>query len=159
MLTKNHERLPNAELRELAHWTRTHITESELIASQLPRVIPSKRNPVSKPDSWYPNQSIFQQIMTLGIPVRGNKAAFYKWMSQENPYLANQIPLNMNYPVPRARGIKTVPVDATIRVACLGCEHSVLPLPNRRLLLPLLHSNRLPKTDLPITLALPMASY
>jgi 6-hydroxy-3-succinoylpyridine 3-monooxygenase len=93
--TKNHERRPNAELKEYAHWTRTHITEAELLASQLPRVIPHGRHPVSKPDTWYPHQPIFQKIMELGIPVRGNKGSFYKWMSQPNPYLENQIPIDM----------------------------------------------------------------
>jgi 6-hydroxy-3-succinoylpyridine 3-monooxygenase len=93
--TKNHERQPNADLRTLSHWTRTHITEAELKASQLPRVVTGGRNPVSKPDSWYPNQDVFQQIMALGLAVRGNKGEFYKWMNQPNPYLENQIPIEM----------------------------------------------------------------
>lgn len=93
--TKNHERLPNAELRELAHWTRSHITLVELAASQLPRVVHGGRDPTVKPDSWYPNQHIFEQIKSLGILVRGSRASFYKWMNQPNSFFADQAPIDM----------------------------------------------------------------
>ncbi|MDH5217152.1 MAG: NYN domain-containing protein [Gammaproteobacteria bacterium] len=45
-------RPPSVSLKRLADWTRTHILEDELINSQLPRQIPTKKKPILKPDYW-----------------------------------------------------------------------------------------------------------
>jgi hypothetical protein len=45
-------RRPNAELAGLAHWSKQHIRNDELAASQLPRVVQTKRKPVHKPAYW-----------------------------------------------------------------------------------------------------------
>ena len=50
--TTNHTRRPNADLAKLAHWVRSHITETELAASQMPDVIAKGRTPTIKPESW-----------------------------------------------------------------------------------------------------------
>jgi 6-hydroxy-3-succinoylpyridine 3-monooxygenase len=50
--TRSHERIPNTELAACAHWVRTHITDEELAASQLPRVIRTGRRPTIRPTDW-----------------------------------------------------------------------------------------------------------
>lgn len=92
--TTDHTRPPNTDLVKLAHWTRRHINSSELAACQLPRVIPGKR-PTIKPDSWYGQPELLKEIMELAIPVRGSRASAYKWMEQPNPYLDNEIPIEL----------------------------------------------------------------
>ena len=106
--TTVHQRKPNADLSNLAHWTRTHITMTELAASQLPRVIPG-RKPTLKPESWYPNPDKLQQILNLAIPIRGSRSDVFKWLGQANPYFDDRIPLDnrrdlkepRNYKLPR----------------------------------------------------------
>lgn len=92
--TTDHTRPPNTDLVKLVHWTRRHINSSELAACQLPRVIPGKR-PTIKPDSWYGQPELLKEIMELAIPVRGSRASAYKWMEQPNPYLDNEIPIEL----------------------------------------------------------------
>lgn len=93
--TKDHERIPNADLAKYSHWVRSHITKNELASSQLPRVIQGGRKPTSKPESWYPNQDLFQQILLLATPVLNGKNKVYKWLEQVNPHFQNQIPFEM----------------------------------------------------------------
>lgn len=50
--TRDHVRTPNTELANKAHWVRTHITDAELAASQLQRVITTGRRPTIKPADW-----------------------------------------------------------------------------------------------------------
>lgn len=92
--TTDHQRIPNADLAELAHWTRTHITMAELAASQLPRVIPG-RKVTTKPESWYPHPEKLQQILDLAIPIRGSRGGVFKWLGQENQHFGGRIPLDM----------------------------------------------------------------
>lgn len=92
--TTGHQRNPNADLSELAHWIRTHITMDELAASQLPRIIPG-RTATIKPESWYPNPEKLQQILDLAIPIRGDRSGAFKWLSQANPHFGGRIPLDM----------------------------------------------------------------
>lgn len=92
--TTDRSRKPNADLERLAHWTRTHITEAELAASQLPRVIPGRKATI-KPESWYPNAGKLQQILDLAIPVRGSRGNAFKWLEQANPHLGGRTPLAM----------------------------------------------------------------
>jgi 6-hydroxy-3-succinoylpyridine 3-monooxygenase len=93
--TKDHVRIPNAGLEDNAHWVRTHINKEELAASQLPRVIQGGRQPTAKPESWYPNQDIFQKILQLAKPVLGEKGKVFKWLEQPNSHLKNQKPIEM----------------------------------------------------------------
>lgn len=93
--TKDHERIPNTELAMHAHWVRSHITKAELAASQLPRVIQGGKQPTTKPESWYPHQELFQQILLLATPVLGSKSKVYKWLEQVNSNFQNQIPFEL----------------------------------------------------------------
>ena len=92
--TTDHTRPPNTDLVKLAHWTRRHINSNELAACQLPRVIQGKR-PTTKPESWYGQPELLQEILELAIPVRGNKAAAFKWMEQPNQYLDGERPIEL----------------------------------------------------------------
>lgn len=48
----NKQRPPSESLSRYANWTRSHILEEELEASQLPLVIPTKKKPIKKPSYW-----------------------------------------------------------------------------------------------------------
>ncbi|WP_053214797.1 antitoxin Xre/MbcA/ParS toxin-binding domain-containing protein [Pseudomonas sp. Q12-87] len=92
--TTNHERIPNTELAESAHWVRTHITRAELAACQLPRVIPGRKATV-KPESWYPRPDLLHQVLKLAIPIRGDRGKAFKWMEQPNSHLDGQRPIEL----------------------------------------------------------------
>lgn len=92
--TTDHTRPPNTDLVKLAHWKREHINASELAACQLPRVIEG-RKPTIKPESWYGQPELLQEILALAIPVRGSRAAAFKWMEQPNPYLDGERPIEL----------------------------------------------------------------
>lgn len=92
--TTDHTRTANADLVELAHWTRSHITNEELAASQLPRVIPGRKATV-KPESWYAYPELLQQILELAIPIRGSRSKAFQWMNQPNEYLAGECPIDL----------------------------------------------------------------
>lgn len=92
--TTDHTRPANTDLVKLAHWTRRHINASELAACQLPRVIQGKR-PTTKPESWYGQPELLQEILELAIPVRGSKAAAFRWMEQPNQYLDGERPIEL----------------------------------------------------------------
>ena len=64
-------RAVDTDLVKLAHWTRRHINSNELAACLL------------------------QEILELAIPVRGNKAAAFKWMEQPNKYLDGERPIKL----------------------------------------------------------------
>ena len=93
--TKPSVRRVNADLDQYSDWTRLHITEDELSLSQLPRVIHGPKTPISKPDTWYPNQPIFQQILARTTAVTGKKSAAYKWLQTSNPLFGNRVPIEM----------------------------------------------------------------
>lgn len=92
--TTNQTRPPNTDLVRLAHWKREHVNATELAACQLPRVIQS-RKPTIKPESWYGQPELLRDILDLAIPVRGSKAAVFKWMEQPNPYLDHKRPIEL----------------------------------------------------------------
>ena len=92
--TTNHQRKANSALSELAHWTRSHITEEELSKSQLPRVI-AGRKPTLKPISWYPHPELLKEILELAKPIRRSQSEVFKWMNQENEYLNGERPIDM----------------------------------------------------------------
>lgn len=93
--TKPSVRQANVDLKKFSHWTRVHITDKELSLSQLPRVIHGLKKTISKPDTWYPNQPIFQQVLARSTAVTGSKSAAYKWLQTSNPLFQNQIPIEM----------------------------------------------------------------
>ena len=45
-------RPPNEQLSKHADWTRRHILDEELAASQLPATIPTRKKPILKPNYW-----------------------------------------------------------------------------------------------------------
>ena len=92
--TRDHTRQPNTDLVKHAHWCRTHITDEELAASQLPRVLPG-RKPTVKPESWYAFPELLQQILDLAIPVRGSKAKVFQWMNKQSPFLDDAAPIDL----------------------------------------------------------------
>lgn len=92
--TIDERRPPNTDLVKLAHWKREYITSGELAACQLPRVIQG-RKPTTKPESWYGQPSMLQEILELAIPVRGSRAAAFKWMEQPNQYFNGARPIEL----------------------------------------------------------------
>jgi len=93
--TKDHERVPNTELTAHAHWVRSHITETEFAASQLPRVIPEGKKPTVKPVSWYARADLLEKVLLLAVPVVGSRSKAFKWMEEKNLHLDNQAPIDL----------------------------------------------------------------
>ncbi|MBD8657345.1 DUF2384 domain-containing protein [Oxalobacteraceae sp. CFBP 13730] len=91
---RHHQRVPNSELAELAHWVRTHISLEELAIAQLPRVIPG-RKPTMKPESWYARPDLLEQVLSLATPVRGSRGKAFKWMEEPNPHLNGKTPIEL----------------------------------------------------------------
>lgn len=92
--TIDHQRKPNADLAELAHWVRSHITREELARSQLPRVLPG-RKPTIKPDSWYAQPELLNKVLELAAPVCGSRGKAFKWLEQPNTYLQGACPIDL----------------------------------------------------------------
>lgn len=92
--SRSHQRIPNSELAELAHWVRTHITLEELAKSQLPRVI-AGRKPTMKPASWYARPDLLERVLALAIPVAGTRGNAFKWMEEPNAYLGGRTPIEL----------------------------------------------------------------
>ena len=92
--TRLNERGPNTELAELAHWIRSHINQTELAASQLPRVI-TGRKPTIKPESWYARPDLLNKVLNLATPVVGSRGKAFKWMEEENQYLNGSAPIDL----------------------------------------------------------------
>lgn len=42
----------NKRLTRRAHWVRSHIKDAELTSAQLPRIVPTKKKPATKPVHW-----------------------------------------------------------------------------------------------------------
>jgi len=93
--TTNRHRRPNEHLAKYAHWVREHITLDELKASQLPRVVKLDKKSATKPTSWFQNSEILEQVLTLGVTVRGSKAEVYKWLDRPNPHFDNRTGLDL----------------------------------------------------------------
>lgn len=45
-------RPPNQRLSQYADWTRSYITDDELVSSQLPDKIPTRKKPILRPEYW-----------------------------------------------------------------------------------------------------------
>ena len=93
--TTVHERPPNTDLVAQADWVRSHITLAELEAAQLPRVIPDRRRPVSKPVSWYARPDLLEQALELGQAQLGQQAKVFQWLSRPNPHWEGATPLDL----------------------------------------------------------------
>jgi len=94
--TTDHERIPNADLAKHAHWVRTHITETELRAAQLPRVIAGgSRRPAIKPDSWYARPDLLQRALELGEVQLGSRSKTFQWLGKANPHYEGRTPLEL----------------------------------------------------------------
>lgn len=92
--TTDRARQANTDLVKLAHWSRGHINPRELAACQLPRVIPG-RKPTTKPESWYGQPDALREVLHLATPVRGSRAAVFKWMEQPNTHLGGERPIEL----------------------------------------------------------------
>jgi 6-hydroxy-3-succinoylpyridine 3-monooxygenase len=90
---KQHIRMPNSELSDKAHWIRSHITDAELAASQLPRVIVSGKKPTIKPESWYARPDLLERVLQMATAILGGRGKAFKWMEEENPHLGNMAPI------------------------------------------------------------------
>lgn len=86
-------RVPNTELSNLAHWVRSHITDEELAASQLPRVINLGKKPTIKPESWYARPDLLAKVLLLATPIRGGRSKAFQWMEESNPHLGGMAPI------------------------------------------------------------------
>jgi len=94
--TKYHQRQPNTSLAQHAHWVRSHITDGELQASQLPFVIPDgKKTAISKPESWYARPDLLARALELGTAHYGNKAQAFKWLTKPNKFYGERTPLEL----------------------------------------------------------------
>ena len=54
-----------------------------------------KWKPTIKPESWYARPDLLEQILLLATPIAGGRAAAFKWMSNNNPYLDNEAPIDL----------------------------------------------------------------
>lgn len=94
--TTDHARVANTDLAKHAHWVRTHITEAELKAAQLPRVIDGNgRRPAVKPDSWYARPDLLQRALELGAVQLGSRSKAFLWLGKPNPHYGGRPPLEL----------------------------------------------------------------
>jgi len=93
--TRDSERRPNADLAKHAHWVRHHLTDAELAAAQLPRVVPGGKTPTVKPDSWYPHPELFLEALGLAIEVRGSRSKAFQWFDAPSEQLGGRRPIEL----------------------------------------------------------------
>lgn len=91
--TRDSERRPNADLAKYAHWVRHHLTDAELAAAQLPRVIPGGKKATVKPDSWYPHPELFLEALRMAIEVRGSRSKAFQWLDAPSEHLGGRRPI------------------------------------------------------------------
>jgi len=86
----------NQELRDLAHWTRSHILANELRQAQLPYVVHAANGKAfSKPDAWFTHPDIFADALRLGVSQWGSRSAFFQRIKMANIRLADKTLLEM----------------------------------------------------------------
>ena len=93
-------RHPNTELCQQADWVRHYILEDELRNSQLPRVIEGGRKPAIKPESWFGQSTILNEILDTLSTVEKNRTKCWQWLETEKPQVPNlpqlsDIPINL----------------------------------------------------------------
>ena len=90
------ERRVNADLQNLAHWTRSHILDEELAAAQLPPMVRSAKRPLHKPLSWYPRPDLLGPIFEEAKRVRRSPGAAWKWLNEPCERLGGRTPISMS---------------------------------------------------------------
>jgi 6-hydroxy-3-succinoylpyridine 3-monooxygenase len=85
----------NAELARHAHWTRAHIRDEELAASQLPAMIRLRNGAVHKPLSWYSRPDLLVPIFEEAKRVKRSEGAARKWLNQPCAHLDDRVPIEM----------------------------------------------------------------
>lgn len=93
--TRATERQINKALAEQAHWVRTHITQAELCASQLPDVVATARRSSIKPDSWYAKPQHLATLIELAQPIRKGRQKIMKWANTACAALDGQKPITL----------------------------------------------------------------
>lgn len=93
--TRQQARPANADLTRLSDWVRTHVTDHELEASQLPRVVMNGRQAAHKPVSWYRRPDLVAPAMEEAVRVRGGRGPALKWLGLPNERLGGQVPIEM----------------------------------------------------------------
>jgi 6-hydroxy-3-succinoylpyridine 3-monooxygenase len=61
---------------------------------RLSLVIPG-RKPTIKPESWYAQPDLVDQILLLATPIVGSRGKAFKWMDETNQFLNNQAPIEL----------------------------------------------------------------
>ena len=80
-------RVANMDLAKHAHWVRTHITEAELKAAQLPRVIDGNgRRPAVKPDSCMHAPICCSAPWSLERFQLGSRSKAFPWLLKTQPH-------------------------------------------------------------------------
>jgi 6-hydroxy-3-succinoylpyridine 3-monooxygenase len=85
----------NRALNQYAHWTRTHILDEELAASQLPPMVRLKNGAVHKPLSWYPRPELLIPIYEEAKRFTGSSGAARRWLNQPCKQLGHRVPIEM----------------------------------------------------------------
>ena len=94
--TTDHARKPNGDLVKHAHWVKSHITEGELQAAQLPLVIMNgTRKAIAKPASWYARPDLLERALALGTEHYGSEGKALRWLNTKNPHYANRTPIDL----------------------------------------------------------------
>lgn len=85
----------NGDLVSLAHWTRSHILEKELAASQMPPMVLCTSGPAHKPLTWYPRFDLLEPIYIEAKRVKRSHGAALKWLNTPCSYLGGRRPMEM----------------------------------------------------------------
>lgn len=95
--TRHKDMAVNQDLDDYSDWTRVHILDDELEASQLPSLIrvADTGKVVQKPISWYPRPEEFVPIFDEVRRVRGSKGSAMKWLNEPCERLGGRVPLQM----------------------------------------------------------------
>lgn len=90
-----YERQSNTTLEKLADWTRHHITDEELRASQLQDVVLGPRKASIKPHSWYAKPQHLAKMLEMALPVLGSEKKVMQWARKECEHLGGRRPVDL----------------------------------------------------------------
>lgn len=93
--TRDRVRPVNQALSDLAHWTRSHLLDSELEAAQLPAMVRHEQKAVHKPLSWYPRADLLAPIFAEAKRVKRSAGAAWKWLHTPSEPLGGRLPIEM----------------------------------------------------------------
>jgi 6-hydroxy-3-succinoylpyridine 3-monooxygenase len=85
----------NRELNKHAHWTRSHILDTEFAASQLPPMVRLENGAVHKPLSWYPCPGLLIPAYDEAKRFKGSNGAARRWLNEPCAQLGNRVPIEM----------------------------------------------------------------